>query len=82
MIYRDYSRKAGEWIPNIHGGRENLEALAFLRRVNEVIYATCPGAITVAEDSIRARVLVASKWFSVRSARTRPISKNSGLPPC
>ena len=39
MIYRDYSRKAGEWIPNVYGGRENLEALAFLRRVNEVVYA-------------------------------------------
>ncbi len=51
MIYRDYSRKAGEWVPNIYGGRENLEALAFLRRVNEEVYATCPGAITVAEES-------------------------------
>jgi len=51
MLYRDYSRKAGEWIPNIYGGRENLEALAFLRRANEVIYSTCPGAITVAEES-------------------------------
>jgi 1,4-alpha-glucan branching enzyme len=37
MLYRDYSRKAGEWIPNIHGGRENLEAIAFLKRANEVI---------------------------------------------
>jgi 1,4-alpha-glucan branching enzyme len=51
MIYRDYSRKAGEWIPNMYGGRENLEALAFLRRVNEVIYADESGAITVAEES-------------------------------
>jgi 1,4-alpha-glucan branching enzyme len=51
MLYRDYSRKEGEWIPNIYGGRENLEALAFLRRTNEVVYATCPGAITVAEES-------------------------------
>ena len=51
MIYRDYSRKPGEWIPNIHGGRENLEALAFLRRVNEVVYATYPGAMTIAEES-------------------------------
>ena len=42
MIYRDYSRKAGEWIPNMYGGRENLEALAFLRRVNEVVYADAP----------------------------------------
>jgi 1,4-alpha-glucan branching enzyme len=51
MLYRDYSRKEGEWIPNIYGGRENLEALAFLRRTNEVVYATCPGAVTVAEES-------------------------------
>jgi 1,4-alpha-glucan branching enzyme len=36
MLYRDYSRKAGEWVPNIHGGRENLEAIAFLKRMNEV----------------------------------------------
>jgi 1,4-alpha-glucan branching enzyme len=51
MIYRDYSRQAGQWIPNIYGGRENLEALAFLRRTNEVIYATHPGAMTIAEES-------------------------------
>jgi 1,4-alpha-glucan branching enzyme len=51
MIYRDYSRQPGEWIPNMYGGRENLEALAFLRRVNEAVYATCPGAITIAEES-------------------------------
>src|SRR5207253_146130 len=40
MIYRDYSRKAGEWIPNVFGGRENLEAIAFLKRLNEVVYGT------------------------------------------
>ena len=51
MLYRDYSRKAGEWVPNVHGGRENLEAIALLRRTNEVIGAECPGAITVAEES-------------------------------
>ncbi len=51
MIYRDYSRKAGEWIPNMYGGRENLEALAFLRRFNEVVYADDSGAMTVAEES-------------------------------
>ena len=37
MLYRDYSRKAGEWVPNVHGGRENLEAIAFLQRMNEVV---------------------------------------------
>ena len=51
MIYRDYSRKPGEWIPNQYGGRENLEALDFLRRLNEVVYGSRPGAITVAEES-------------------------------
>ena len=51
MLYRDYSRKEGEWIPNVRGGRENLEAIALLQRSNEVIGAECPGAITVAEES-------------------------------
>jgi 1,4-alpha-glucan branching enzyme len=51
MLYRDYSRNAGEWIPNEFGGRENLEAIAFLKRTNEVIGIECPGAFTVAEES-------------------------------
>ena len=51
MLYRDYSRKAGEWIPNAFGGRENLEAIAFLKRVNEVVGVECPQAITLAEES-------------------------------
>jgi 1,4-alpha-glucan branching enzyme len=51
MLYRDYSRKAGEWVPNIHGGRENLESIAFLRRLNEVVAERVPGAITLAEES-------------------------------
>ena len=51
MLYRDYSREAGEWIPNAKGGRENLEAIALLRRANEVIGTECPGAITLAEES-------------------------------
>lgn len=51
MLYRDYSRKPGEWVPNVHGGRENLEAIEFLRRTNEVIGVECPGAMTVAEES-------------------------------
>jgi hypothetical protein len=42
MLYRDYSRKAGEWIPNVHGGRENLEAIAFLKRANEVVGSERP----------------------------------------
>ncbi len=51
MLYRDYSRKAGEWIANEHGGRENLEAIAFLRRMNEVVGGERPQAITLAEES-------------------------------
>ncbi|HJW43867.1 MAG TPA: 1,4-alpha-glucan branching protein GlgB [Geothrix sp.] len=51
MLYLDYSREPGGWIPNRHGGRENLEAVAFLRRLNEVVYAQFPDAFTVAEDS-------------------------------
>ena len=51
MIYRDYSRKAGEWIPNKYGGRENLEAIDFLKRLNEVVHQSRPGAIMVAEES-------------------------------
>ena len=51
MLYRDYSRSAGEWVPNIYGGRENLEAVHFLRRMNETIGQECPGALTYAEES-------------------------------
>jgi 1,4-alpha-glucan branching enzyme len=51
MLYRDYSRKAGEWIPNVFGGRENLEAIDFLKRMNEVVGVECPQAITLAEES-------------------------------
>ncbi|MCC5993190.1 MAG: 1,4-alpha-glucan branching protein GlgB [Rhodobacteraceae bacterium] len=51
MLYRDYSRQPGEWVPNIHGGRENLEAIAFLQEMNSRSYATCPGIMTVAEES-------------------------------
>jgi len=51
MLYRDYSRKAGEWIPNAQGGRENLEAISLLKRVNEVIGSERPQAVTLAEES-------------------------------
>jgi 1,4-alpha-glucan branching enzyme len=51
MLYRDYSRKHGEWIPNQHGGRENLEAIAFLKRTNEVVGGERPQAVTLAEES-------------------------------
>ena len=51
MLYLDFSRKAGEWLPNEHGGRENLEAVRFLQTVNTLIHAESPGAFTVAEES-------------------------------
>jgi 1,4-alpha-glucan branching enzyme len=51
MLYLDYSRKAGEWVPNIHGGRENLEAVAFLQEMNATVYKRVPGAVTIAEES-------------------------------
>ena len=51
MLYLDYSRKTGEWIPNRHGGNENLEAIAFLKEFNEVVYANFPDVITIAEES-------------------------------
>jgi 1,4-alpha-glucan branching enzyme len=51
ILYLDYSRKEGEWIPNEFGGRENLEAILFLKRLNEVIYGNYPDTITLAEES-------------------------------
>ncbi len=51
MLYLDYSRNEGEWVPNQFGGRENLEALAFLKELNEVTHRECPGTIMIAEES-------------------------------
>ncbi|TDL87760.1 1,4-alpha-glucan branching protein GlgB [Meridianimarinicoccus aquatilis] len=51
MLYRDYSRKEGEWVPNVHGGRENLEAISMLQRANTITYGAQPGIMTVAEES-------------------------------
>ena len=51
MLYLDYSRKEGEWIPNQHGGNENLEAISFLREFNEVVYENFPDVVTIAEES-------------------------------
>jgi 1,4-alpha-glucan branching enzyme len=51
MLYLDYSRKEGEWTPNQYGGRENLEAIAFLQKVNSLVYELYPGALMIAEES-------------------------------
>ncbi len=51
MLYLDYSRKAGEWIPNQYGGRENLEAIGFLKQVNDLVHHYYPGALMIAEES-------------------------------
>jgi 1,4-alpha-glucan branching enzyme len=66
MLYRDYSRRQGEWVPNVYGGRENLEAIGFLRHFNAVVEERCPGAITIAEES--------TAWPSV----SRPV-RDGGL---
>jgi 1,4-alpha-glucan branching enzyme len=51
MLYLDYSRNPGEWVPNRYGGNENIEAIDFLRRMNETVYRLSPGAVTIAEES-------------------------------
>jgi 1,4-alpha-glucan branching enzyme len=51
MLYLDYSKQPGEWLPNRHGGNENLEAIAFIRQLNEVVYRYHPAAMTIAEES-------------------------------
>ena len=51
MLYLDYSRKEGEWVPNKYGGRENVEAIEFLKEVNEQVHAYFPGALMIAEES-------------------------------
>ncbi|UQX03063.1 1,4-alpha-glucan branching enzyme [Streptomyces sp. RerS4] len=51
MLYLDYSRNEGEWTPNEHGGRENLDAVSFLQEMNATVYRRCPGVMTIAEES-------------------------------
>ena len=65
MLYRDYSRAPGAWRPNVHGGRENLEAVSLLQDVNTVVHAACPGTTTIAEES--------TAWPGV----SRPVSTSS-----
>lgn len=63
MLYRDYSRPEGEWIPNRHGGRENYEAIHFLREVNRVIGEEVTGAITLAEESTAFSGVTRPPWM-------------------
>ena len=63
MLYLDYSREPGQWSPNVHGGRENLEAVQFLQEMNATVYKRVPGAMTIAEES--------TSWPGV----TRPTSE-------
>jgi 1,4-alpha-glucan branching enzyme len=51
MLYLDYSRREGEWVPNVYGGREDLEAVSFLKELNEVVHAAEPGVLSIAEES-------------------------------
>lgn len=63
MLYLDYSRKAGEWIPNIYGGRENIEAIDFLKKLNESVYMDFPDAQTTAEESTAWPMVSRPTWL-------------------
>lgn len=64
MLYLDYSREDGGWTPNAHGGRENLDAVAFLQEMNATVYRRCPGVVTIAEES--------TAWDGVTRATHHP----------
>ena len=70
MLYLDYSREEGEWVPNIHGGRENLEAIGFLQEVNATAYKRNPGVVMIAEES--TSLARRHRAHGPRRARLRP----------
>ena len=63
MLYLDYSRKAGEWIPNRYGGRENIEAVEFLKHFNHLVHTEHPGVITLAEESTAWPMVSRPPWL-------------------
>jgi 1,4-alpha-glucan branching enzyme len=63
MLYLDYSRNEGEWLPNEHGGRENLAAISFLRKANEVVHGLFPGVLTIAEESTSWPMVSRPTWL-------------------
>ncbi|GAB6069477.1 1,4-alpha-glucan branching enzyme [Thiomicrorhabdus hydrogeniphila] len=63
MLYLDYSREAGQWLPNKHGGRENLEAIDFLRVLNEQVHFQCPGTVVMAEESTSWPMVSRPTWM-------------------
>jgi 1,4-alpha-glucan branching enzyme len=63
MLYLDYSRGPGEWLPNVHGGRENLEAIAFLREMNRITHERHPGTVIIAEESTSWPLVSRPVWL-------------------
>ena len=63
MLYLDYSREEGQWLPNEHGGRENLDAIEFLRSLNEQVHSQCPGVVVMAEESTSWPMVSRPTWM-------------------
>ena len=63
MLYLDYSRRQGEWSPNIYGGKENLEAVDFLKKLNEALYMDYPAVQTTAEESTSWAMVSKPTWL-------------------